>query len=241
MTNSFKCAAIKLIPKKGDLSNIKNWRPISLLNCSYKVISRALNNRLKSVTDCLTSRAQKGFTQARQIQEVLINVIEDIEYAKKSGKNISVLAIDQAKAFDSVKHEYIESVLNFFGFGPRFINYIKTACTNRTACIINEEGGYSDIFPLEVGTAQGDCPSPILYNLCNQILLFKLELDPAILSIYDNNDHVMRQRIPVHANHAIFEHESNQQTDKLNAFADDATACTLKDINSLTMIKQILN
>ncbi len=58
LTHSFKTAAIKLIPKKGDVSNIKNWRPISLLNCSYKIISRALNNRLKQVSDYIMSRAQ---------------------------------------------------------------------------------------------------------------------------------------------------------------------------------------
>jgi len=47
LTDSFRTANIKLIPKKGDETNLKNWRPISLLNCSYKIISRAINNRLK--------------------------------------------------------------------------------------------------------------------------------------------------------------------------------------------------
>ncbi len=49
LTQSFKTAIIKLIPKKGDSSNIKKWRPISLLSCLYKILSRAINNRLKSV------------------------------------------------------------------------------------------------------------------------------------------------------------------------------------------------
>jgi hypothetical protein len=47
LTNSFRTADIKMIPKKGgDLSKIKNWRPISLLNCFYKCISRAFARRL---------------------------------------------------------------------------------------------------------------------------------------------------------------------------------------------------
>jgi hypothetical protein len=49
LTESFKTASIKLIPKKGDLTNLKNWRPISLLNCIYKIILRAVNNRLQEV------------------------------------------------------------------------------------------------------------------------------------------------------------------------------------------------
>jgi exonuclease III len=44
LTESFKTAKIKLIPKKGDLKKIGNWRPISLLNCFYKIISRVITN-----------------------------------------------------------------------------------------------------------------------------------------------------------------------------------------------------
>lgn len=45
LTHSFKTASIRLIPKKGDISQLKNWRPISLLSCAYKTLSRALNNK----------------------------------------------------------------------------------------------------------------------------------------------------------------------------------------------------
>jgi hypothetical protein len=83
LTHNFKTASIKLIPKKGDTTKLKNWRPISLLSCLYKVISRALNNRLKKVSGYIFSRAQKGFTSDRHIQEVLINVIEMIAHCKQ--------------------------------------------------------------------------------------------------------------------------------------------------------------
>jgi hypothetical protein len=62
LSYTFKTAKIKIIPKKGDCKKIGNWRPISLLSCLYKVLSRALNNRLKKVRDTIFSRAQKGFT-----------------------------------------------------------------------------------------------------------------------------------------------------------------------------------
>ena len=82
LTVSFRSSIIKLIPKKGDARDIKKWRPISLLGCLYKIISRAVNNRLKLVINRFTSRAQKGFTNHRYIQEVLINVAEKIAYRK---------------------------------------------------------------------------------------------------------------------------------------------------------------
>jgi hypothetical protein len=56
LTKSFKTAVFKLIPKKGDCSDINKWRPISLLSCLYKVISRAINNRLKLVVNRFTTR-----------------------------------------------------------------------------------------------------------------------------------------------------------------------------------------
>jgi len=57
---------------------------------------------------------------------------------------------------------------------------IKTIATNRLACIILPDGLVSENFPLEQGNAQGDAPSPLLFNIANQILLLKLELDPRI-------------------------------------------------------------
>jgi len=83
LTHTFRTAKIRIIPKKGDTTKIGNWRPISLLSCLYKVISRALNNRFKKTRDFTMSRAQKGFTSKRYIQEVLINVIEHIAHCKK--------------------------------------------------------------------------------------------------------------------------------------------------------------
>ncbi len=80
LTTSFKGSMIKLIPKKGAAKDIRKWRPISLLECMYKIISRAVNNRLKSVVNRFTSRAQKGFTNHRYIQEVLINVCKTINF-----------------------------------------------------------------------------------------------------------------------------------------------------------------
>ncbi len=66
LTENFLSASIKLIPKKGDVTNLKNWRPISLLSNVYKLISRAINFRLNSVVNRICSRAKKGFkgTQA---------------------------------------------------------------------------------------------------------------------------------------------------------------------------------
>jgi exonuclease III len=85
LTDVFRGATVKLIPKKGDLSQLKNWRPISLLSNVYKILSRALNNRLNRIVNRVCSRAQKGFNDHRYTQEVLINVIETIAHCNVNG------------------------------------------------------------------------------------------------------------------------------------------------------------
>ena len=245
LTDPFRSAIIKLIPKKGDCSKIGNWRPISLLSCTYKILSRALNNRLKKVTDKILSRAQKGFTNSRYIQEVLINVYENIAYCKENNIQGALVSIDQAKAFDSVAPDYMREVYKFFGFGERFVNMVDTLCNNREACIIMGENKLSKNFKLESGFAQGNPPSPILYNIGEQILLFKIELDPGIRSIFNYNQiprplQAVRGLADVPVPNTGILAEANRKTDKSEAFADDTNIFTFFEFESLLNLKNTL-
>jgi hypothetical protein len=248
LTQNFSSATIKLIPKKGDITQLKNWRPISLLSCLYKVISRALNNRLKQVTGFIFSRAQKGFTSDRHIQEVLMNVIEMIAHCNRNGIPGAILSIDQAKAFDSVSHKYMRQVYRFFGFGPNFIRLLETLGNDRTACIAFEDGTYSADFELKCGRAQGNTSSPTEYNMGQQILLFKIELCPEIKSLYQSH-FISRPIAQAPVEHFFppppghdrddprFRNESSFETAKCDGFADDNTAGTLFEFESLNALK----
>jgi hypothetical protein len=114
MPDAFRTATIRLLPKKGDVTQIKNWRPISLLSNFYKIISRMINNRLKKITDRVLSRSQKGFNRSRQIQEVLINSIETMEYCKRHNIKAAMVSVDVSKAFDSVDHNFMDKVYKFY-------------------------------------------------------------------------------------------------------------------------------
>jgi hypothetical protein len=184
LTHNFRTAIIKLIPKKGSSSDIKKWRPISLLSCMYKILSRAINNRLKSVVNRFTSRAQKDFTNHRYIQEVLINVCATINHCNANNIEGALLSIDQSRAFDTISHKYMAEVYKFFGFGENFVKFMDTIGTGRTASIIFEDGSISTEFELETGRPQGDGPSPLQYNMGEEIVLLKIELDPAVRSVF---------------------------------------------------------
>ncbi len=104
LTENFRCAKIRLIPKKGDTTLLKNWRPISLLNCFYKLISRVIAMRLSTIMDKVTRIGQKGFSSTKYCQEVLIGIVDSINNLKFKNKRGALLSLDIKKAFDSTVH-----------------------------------------------------------------------------------------------------------------------------------------
>ena len=96
------------------------------------------------------------------------------------------MAVDMAKAFDTLSNSFLEKVFKFFGFGPIMLKWLCLLGMNRTACIMLDDGTLSRNFVLERGRPQGDNLSPITFNFCIQILIFKLELDNSILGIPNN-------------------------------------------------------
>jgi hypothetical protein len=144
LSASFDSAGIRLIPKKGDCSQIKNWRPISLLNCIYKVIAKALDMRLSKINEIILSRAQKGFTSKRHIQECVINIVENISYCEAKNDPGFILALDMAKAFDTVRHDFMNLVYKFFGLGDWIIKALNTISTGRSAVILLDNGDITD-------------------------------------------------------------------------------------------------
>jgi hypothetical protein len=215
------------------------------------VVSRALNNRLKKASGYIFSRAQKGFTKERHIQEVMINVIEMIAHCNEYQIPGAIVCIDQSKAFDSVSHAYMKCVYKFFGFGDNFINTLETLGNNRTACISFDDGSHSAPFELGCGRAQGNTSSPIEYNSAQQILLFKIELSPEIKSVFEH--HFIARPfgnapMPCTALSPLAEDEDNDriknecalETSKSDGFADDNTTGTLFEFESLSFLKRVL-
>ncbi len=232
LSHSFRRARIRLIPKKGNTKLLKNWRPISLLNCFYKIISRAFTNRLKNYMDKLTPTAQKGYSTTRQCQEVLISVLDIISNCKHQNRHGAVLSLDIHKAFNTVSHQYMKKVFGFFNFGPYISKWLTILCTNRQACIILEDDLTTDYFDLDRGNTQGDTISPIIFNLCYQILLFKLQYDLQIESIAPET--------PLPASHPPLPETVSTARTRVFGLADDATVLTTMEVGSLSRIKNIL-
>ena len=238
LTNSFRTACIKIIPKKGDLGLIKNWRPISLLTCYYKLISRVINARLGTVINKVTNRSQKAYNKKRHIHEVLINVSNTIGHCNKNNIPGLIISIDQEKAFDSILHDFCTDAYRFFGFGERFIGMMNTLGTSCVARVILEDGSLSDEVNLDRGRPQGDSPSPRQYNIRQQIVLLKLEYDPRIARLTENAP--VPRPLPSLFQKLAASEETLQGRDATNCFADDTNFSGKQKVASVAIVKNIL-
>ena len=106
-------------------NNLKNWRPITLLNSLYKFYSGIWANRIKQFLPKLIGESQKGFVQERFIGENTCLTL-DIPYETKlKGESGLMILVDFEKAFDAISWEYISKILKSFNFSEKTISIIK--------------------------------------------------------------------------------------------------------------------
>ena len=209
---SFRQGVITLLQKPNkDPLLIKNYRPITLLNCDYKIYSKALANRMSKNIKKLIDNDQTGFIQGRYIGENIRTIEDIINYANENNKQGLLLQLDFEKAYDSIEWPFLFSVLKKFNFPDNLIEGIKLLYTNIISTVVND--GYScGWFKLERGVRQG-CPlSCILFILCVEILAEIIRKTPEVKGFTMNN-----------------------KEKKISQFADD-TSCILTDCESVNMV-----
>jgi hypothetical protein len=118
--------------------------------------------------------------------------------------------------------------------GESMIRWLNLLGNRRQASIIMSDGSLSKSFDLGTGRAQGDNLSPNIFNFCEQILIFKLQLDNAIIPIPRPID------VRLHLDGQVYSAESNRETNKNESLADDNTVLSIIDRDSLLAIKKAL-
>jgi hypothetical protein len=118
-------AVLSLIPKEPDASVMKKFRPISLLNCIFKVFTKVLTNRLALLMNILTSPNQTAFIKGRYILESVVSAHETIHLVIKKGKKGAILKLDYEKAFDKVNLDFLHELLVKRNFSPLFRRLIR--------------------------------------------------------------------------------------------------------------------
>ena len=179
---------ITLLPKPDkDHTLPSNYRPITLLNCDYKILSKVLNNRIQPLLNTLVGSEQSGFIKGRYIGHNVRLLFDFIEYMDAENLPGAVLSLDICKAFDSLQWDFIFKALKYYNLDRNTIKWIEILYKQPQCCIINNNN-LSPFFQVSKGVRQGDPLSPTLFVLSMQCLAKKLNADSVFTGVKIGND-----------------------------------------------------
>jgi hypothetical protein len=160
----WKQAIICPIHKKGDKSECKNYRGISLLNIAYKIMATHIKNKLIEETENLIGEYQCGFRQGRSTTDQIF-VLREIQ-AESSEYETPTMAlfIDFKQAYDKVKRKELYKALEELKVSGKLINMIRLTL-QETQSMVRVNNKISEKFEIREGVRQGDPLSSVLFSI----------------------------------------------------------------------------
>eukprot|EP00253_Pinus_taeda_P011499 PITA_11499 len=126
---SLNASFIALIPMQEKAMTPDLFRPIDLCNVVYKIISKVIANRLKTLLPTLVSEEQTGYVKGRQILNNIIQAHEVLHSLKNNKQAGMTIQLDLAKAYDKLSWSYIREVPKAYGFDHNWIRWVMALLT----------------------------------------------------------------------------------------------------------------
>ena len=154
------------IPKSGDLSEVNNYRGLTVSSCLSKLFFHIVNNRIITFLDknSKISEFKIGFKSGCRTSDHIFVLKTLIDVYKKRQKKLYACFVDLRKAYDSVWHPGLFIKLLKIGISPKIIRLIQDLYSKSKTCI-KLDNKLSDYFQVSLGVRQGCVLSPILFNI----------------------------------------------------------------------------
>ena len=178
LSHEINSTGIVLIPKVESPKSMSQFRPISLCNVWYKLITKVVANRLKSIMPKLIGPLQSSFVSSRHITDNIIIAQEAFHSMnnKKDKVGWMTIKVDLEKTYDRLNWGFIEDTLKDTGIPSRLQNVIMR-CISSSSMRLLWNGQPIKEFKPSRGVRQGDPLSPYIFVLCIERLAYLISAE----------------------------------------------------------------
>ena len=162
--------------------NVKNYRPMSLLNTDHKILSKVLTAKLKTVMELLIHENQQCATPGGKIHNHLHNTREIISHSKEKQIKGLIFSLDQEKVFNRTNHQFLHTILEEINVGQHTREWLKILYSKATSHIITNQE-LSKEFTIERSVRQGCSLSSLLYVITLELFLEEIQQNKTIKRI----------------------------------------------------------
>ncbi len=212
----WKVSRVTPLFKKGDRTNITNYRPISLLPCISKILEKVVDKQVRTYMSVHGYFAddQYGFRAGHQCAHAVARVVSILEKARRNKEVSCAIFCDLRKAFDTISHSTLYDILSYYGINT---NFFKSYLTNRLQFVqINDKK--SKKMRINYSVPQGSILGPLLFSIYINLLPTAVDMhtnlyaDDTVFILSDKNIHKLQEKANLQLHKAAEWFNSNTLT-----------------------------